>query len=385
LRQILEKKWEYNGTVHQLFIDFKKAYDSVRREKLYNILIQFGIPKKLVQLVKVCLSDPTSKVRIGNIISDSFGIRSGLKQGDALSPLLFNFALEYAIQKVKKYKKGLKLNGLNQLFVYADDVDLLGDDIHELQSNTDTLVAACSEIGLQVNVEKTKYMITSRNAEEEGNRNITINNMTIEKVNKFKYLGAYITSRNEVAEEIKSRLVSGNACFFSVQKLLASRLISRKLKLKLYRTVILPVILYGCESWSTTLADEHKLRVFENKVLRKIYGPKRDEITGEWRRLHNEELHELYDSPDIIRIMKSRRLRWAGHVARMGEKRRLYSIVVGKPEGKRPLGRPRRRWEDNIRRDLREVGVRDENWLVLAQDRTQWRTFVTAAMNLRVP
>ena len=174
-------------------------------------------------------------------------------------------------------------------------------------------------------------------------------------------MGAYVTSKNEVTEEIKSRLVSGNACFYSVQKLLTSRLISRKLKLKIYRTVILPVILYGCESWSTTLADEHKLHVFENKVLRKIYGPKRDEMTGEWRRLHNEELHGLYDSPDVVKIMKSRRLRWAGHVARMGEKRRLYSILVGRPDGKRPLGRPRRRWEDNIRRDLREVGVHDEN------------------------
>ena len=318
LRQILEKKWEYNGTVHQLFIGFKKAYDSIKREKLYNILIQFGIPKKLVQLVRMCLSDPISRVRVGNNMSDSFEIRSGLKQGDALSPLLFNFALEYAILKIKEDKKGLALNGLNQLFVYADDVDLIGDDIDALQSNSEVLVEACDEIGLQVNVEKTKYMITSRNTEDEGNRHITIKNEIIEKVNKFKYLGAYVTSKNEVTEEIKSRLASGNACFYSVQKLLTSRLISRKLKLKIYRTVILPVILYGCESWSTTLADEHKLRVFENKVLRKIYGPKRDEMTGEWRRLHNEELHGLYDSPDVVRIMKSQRLRWAGHVAWMG-------------------------------------------------------------------
>ena len=215
--------------------------------------------------------------------------------------------------------------------------------------------------------------------------NITIKNEITEKVHKFKYLGAYVTSKNEVTEEIKSRLVSGNACFYSVQKLLTSRLISRKLKLKIYRTVILPVILYCCKSWSTTLADEHKLRVFENRVLGKIYGPKRDEMTGEWRRLHNEELHGLYDSPDVIRIMKSRRIRWAGHVARMGEKRRLNSIVVGNPEGKRPLGRPRRRCKNNIRRNLRESGVRDENWFDLVQDRILWRTFVTAAMNLRVP
>jgi len=122
--------------------------------------------------------------------------------------------------------------------------------------------------------------------------------------------------------------------------------------LKIFRTVILPVILYGCESWSTTLADEHKLRVFENKILRKIYGPKRDEMTGEWRRLHNDELYGLYDSPNVVKIMKSRRLRWADHVSRMEKKGRLYSILVGRPDGRRPLGRPRRRLEDNIRRDL---------------------------------
>ncbi|KAJ4449177.1 hypothetical protein ANN_00573 [Periplaneta americana] len=150
-------------------------------------------------------------------------------------------------------------------------------------------------------------------------------------------------------------------------------------------TVILPVVLYGCETWTLTLREEHRLRVFENEVLRKIFGAKRDEVTGEWRKLHNTELHALYSSPDIIRNIKSRRLRWAGHVARMGESRNAYRVLVGRPEGKRPLGRPRRRWEDNIKMDLREVGYDDRDWINLAQDRDQWRAYVRAAMNLRVP
>jgi hypothetical protein len=101
---------------------------------------------------------------------------------------------------------------------------------------------------------------------------------------------------------------------------------------------------------------ERRLRVFENRVLRRIFGPRRDEVTGEWRRLHNEELIDLYSSPNIVRVIKSRRMRWAGHVARIGERRGAYRVLVGKPEGRRPLGRPRRRWEDNIKTDLREVG-----------------------------
>jgi hypothetical protein len=111
----------------------------------------------------------------------------------------------------------------------------------------------------------------------------------------------------------------------------------------MYKTIILPVVLYGCETWSVTLREEHRLRVFENRVLRRIFGPKRDEVTGERGKLHNEELHNLYSSPDIIRQIKSRRMRWAGHVTRMGEGRNVYRVLVGNPEGKRPLERPRRR------------------------------------------
>ncbi|KAJ4434039.1 hypothetical protein ANN_16358 [Periplaneta americana] len=131
----------------------------------------------------------------------------------------------------------------------------------------------------------------------------------------------------------------------------------------------------GCslwfETWTLTLREEHRLRVFENKVLKKIFGSKRDEVTGEWRKLHNTELRALYSSPDIIMNIKSRRLRWAGHVARIGESRNSYRMLVGRPAGERCLGRPRRRWEDNIKMDLRKVGYDDREWINLAQDRDQ--------------
>jgi hypothetical protein len=125
--------------------------------------------------------------------------------------------------------------------------------------------------------------------------------------------------------------------------------------------------------------------VFENRVLRRIFGPKRDEVTGEWRKLRNEELRDLYSLPSIIRIIKSRRMRWVGHVARMGENRNAYRLLVGKPEGKRPLGRPRRRWVDNSRMDLGEVGWGDVDWIGLAKDRNRRRALVNSVLNLRVP
>jgi hypothetical protein len=127
-----------------------------------------------------------------------------------------------------------------------------------------------------------------------------------------------------------------------------------------------------------------RLRVFENRVLRKVFGQKRDEVKGEWRKLHNEELRDLYSSPSIIRIIKSKKIRWAGHVARMGEKRNAYVLLVGKPEGKGPLGRPRSRCVDNIRMGLGEVGLGDVDWIGLAQDRNRWRALVNSVLNLRV-
>jgi hypothetical protein len=124
---------------------------------------------------------------------------------------------------------------------------------------------------------------------------------------------------------------------------------------------------------SLTLREEHRLRVFENRVL------------GGWRKLHNEELHGLYSSPSIGRVIKARRMRWVGHVARMGDVRCAYNILVGRPEGRRPLGRSRRRWEENIKMDLRDIGFGDVDWIHWAQDRERWRALVNTVMNLRVP
>jgi hypothetical protein len=148
---------------------------------------------------------------------------------------------------------------------------------------------------------------------------------------------------------------------------LSSRLLSKNIKIRIYRSIIFPVVLYGCETWSLTLREEYRLRVFENRVLRRIFRPKKDEVTGNWRKLHNEGLHNLYSSPNIIRMIKSRRMKWAGHVTRIREKRNA------------------RRWVDNIKIDLREIGWDGADRVDLAHDSDQWRALVNTVMNLRVP
>jgi len=192
---------------------------------------------------------------------------------------------------------------------------------------------------------------------------VRIDNSTFERVEEFKYLGTTLTNQNSIPEEIKSRLRSGNDCYHSVQNLLSSKLLSKNLKIKIYRTIILSVVLYGCETWSLTMREERKLRVFENMVWRRIFGPRRDEVMGKCTRLHNEELNHFYSSPHIVRVIKSRRMRWAGHVVRMGEERGCIGSWWGNwrerdhwgdqgEDGWIILGWISRRWDVSIRTGL---------------------------------
>jgi len=169
-----------------------------------------------------------------------------------------------------------------------------------LKENAEALVAATREIGLEVSADKTKYMVMSPDQNVGRIHSVRTDNTNFVRMEKFKYLGTTLTNQNSIAEEIKSRLRSGNTCYHSVQSLLSSRLLSKNLRIKIYRIIILPVVLYGYETWSLTLREERKLRVFENMVLRRIFGPRREEVTGEWRRLHNEELNDLYSSPNNV-------------------------------------------------------------------------------------
>ena len=183
------------------------------------------------------------------------------------------------IRRVQVNPDGLKLNGTHQLLVYADDVTILGRSIHTKKKNTEALLVANKEIGLEVNADKTKYMVMSRDQDVGQSHTIKIDNSSVERVEGFKYLGTTLTDQNSIQEEIKSRLKLGNACYHAVQILLSSSLLSKNLKIKIYITTILPVVLYGCETWSLTLREKRRLKVFENRVLRRIFGPRRDEVT----------------------------------------------------------------------------------------------------------
>ena len=201
VRQLIEKNWEYNKPFHQLFVDFIKAYDSIIKTKMYQILITMGIPKKLVKMIQVCIHDNKGRVRVTNELSNPFEIREGLKQGDALSPLLFNLVLEYVIRYVQESKTGVTLNGTTQVLAYADDLDILGDNEEIVKENSERLITKAKEVGLDVSEEKTKYMINSRRRDNPAS-NLKVLDKSFGRVYKFKYLGTIITENNDTKEEI---------------------------------------------------------------------------------------------------------------------------------------------------------------------------------------
>jgi len=189
VRKTLQRKWKYTEAVHHLFIDFKKAYDSFRREVLYNILNEFDIPMKLIRLIKMCLNETCSRVRVCKHLSDMFHINNGLKQGDALSSLLFDIALEYTIRRVQVNQDGLKLNGTRQLLVYTDGVNIMDRNVQTIKKIPEALLIGSKEIGLDINADETKHMVMTVGQNAGRSHSIKNDNTSFERMEKLKYLG----------------------------------------------------------------------------------------------------------------------------------------------------------------------------------------------------
>lgn len=375
LRQILEKTHEFNIDTFHLFIDFKAAYDSILRNKLYEAMNEFQIPSKLIRLVKTTMSKVICKVRIENDTSDAFQTNTGLRQGDALACLLFNIALEKTVRDANLENRGTIYNKSMQIMAYADDVDIVARTLRKSKETFEVFSTSAESMGLEINVDKTKLMAsTPGNRAQNIGQNVNMGEVNVEVVQHFTYLGSLVNTENMVSDEIKRRIMLANKCYFGLSKHLRSRNLSWKTKTLIYKTLILPVLTYGSETWTISKSDENLLLVFERKILRKIFGAICE--NGHWRRRYNFELYakytELSNGRDIVTHIKTGRLRWAGHIARADENYPPKRIFKSGPVGTRRRGRPRLRWKGGVDEDAAKIGA--ANWQRLAMNRDEWRT-----------
>jgi endonuclease/exonuclease/phosphatase family metal-dependent hydrolase len=381
LRQIIEKSREFDMDTYHLFIDFRAAYDSINKTKLYAAMEELGIPQKLIRLVKCTMTNLVSVVKIEKDKSRPFAVNNGLRQGDSLACLLFNIALEKVIREAEVETRNTIFVHSTQILAFADDIDLVSRSLPNLKENFIKLEKAAENMGLKINESKTKLMYISsvKSRHDRLGQNFTIGEYNFEVVEIFIYLGSLVTKDNNMEEEIKRRILLANKCYYGLQKHMKSKIVSKTTKIRLYKTLILPTLMYGCETWTLTKASENLLGCFERKILRKIYGPVQLD-QGIYRRRYNDELYNLYQEPDVVTKIKVARLRWIGHIERKDDDDKTKKILFRNPDRTRRRGRPKQRWLDCVEADIRKLNIR--NWRSVARDRTEWQSILRQVLTL---
>lgn len=332
-----------------------------------------GIPRKLVRLVNMTLTNTNAKVLIQGELSNTFEVISGVKQGDALSSLVFNLVLHSVVNEIDQ--KGTIFNKSSQICAYADDILIIARSKNTLKDIFKKLEETAQVTGLVINRDKTKYMLRSHIQQEAPN--LVISDHVYESVKAFKYLGINLSAHGDTTVAIQDRIQSANRAWFLHLKIFRSSLLSKKLKLNIYRTLIRPVLSYGSEIWTLKTSDINQLLCFERKILRKIFGPVEIE-EGVYRSRYNDELEVINENQNIIRFVKAQRMRWLGHVLRMDDSITVKKMFEQQPEGNRKRGRPRKRWKDDVEEDLKIMKI--ENYKQKALDRERWRMIIAEAL-----
>lgn len=272
-------------------------------------------------------------------------------------------------------QRGTIFNKSTQICAYADDIGLIARTKARLVEVFKELEERAKDVGLEVNVKKTEYMYITADKTRQRPADLQIDQRIFKGVKSFKYLGNLIDNQAQCSTSIKERIQTGFKAFYSNVNLLKNKLLNRTAKMQIYKTLIRPVVTYGSETWTLTVADKERLRRFERKVIRKIYGGVKE--NNEWRIRYNNEINDILENGDIVRFIKSRRIQWFGHLQRMEDSRMPKRILNAKVYNTRRRGRPKMRWIDNVTEDLRTMRV--TGWYSLVKDRQRWRQIVEEA------
>ena len=370
LRIIVEQCMEFRSPLFLLFIDFERAFDSLNRDYMWKVLVEYGIPSKLIVLIKELYSGCSYKVMHKGKLGTPFQVCSGVKQGDILSPLLFLIVLDHVMKKANSQPRGIQWSLVSRLedLDYADDICSLSHNFSDLQQKLQALVHFAKPAGLKVNVAKTKLMILNTRCTSK----LQIDGQDIEVVEKFCYLGSMITKGGGAEEDVSCRIQKARQAFGSFKRVWASTKLSRRLKLQIFNSNIKSVLLYGCETWKVTRQTTSRIQVFVNRCLRqilRIYWP--NVIT-------NENLHRMTGQRKMSDEIGHRKWGWIGHTLRKPANDISRHAMSWNPQGTRRPGCPKATWRRTILKEAKAGGKCWSEVVALAQSRTRWRCFIDA-------
>ena len=366
LRQIVEKRWEFALPIYCAFMDLEKAYDSVWREGMWQIAKYYGVPTRIVELLRSWYEGIISCVRLDGDDGDWFPIRTGLRQGCVMSPSLFNVYMDAMMRKVTEGTAGGVMVGRERVvdLDFADDVALLADSWLVMVAMVMKMEEVTQSFGINISARKSELLYIGR---DEGNvrvEDISLRGQMMRQVEEFTYLGSVITSDGKFIQDIERRRAGATRAFGMLRRRLwGRREVSLKVKMKIFNAVVLPVLMYGATSWALTRTEEKRLDAFEMGMLRSIVGVRWDDF------VRNIDIRErLCQSPVSLKLRRAR-MKWFGHVNKTGGERQLRRIMNAEMEGSRPVGRPQTRLKDVNRRDLERSGLSMEQAAMEARDR----------------
>ena len=367
LRIIIEQSKEWNSDLFINFIDYAKAFDSIDRPCLWKILRHYGIPNKIVNIIKSMYTGGAGSVMFKGKLSPPFEIKTGVKQGCLLSPFLFLLVIDW-IMKSCDPKDGIQWTLREQLndLDYADDIGLLSSNRTQMQRKTNKISEISGKVGLRINTQKTKILRINA----ATNDPIMLNEEELENVTTFEYLGSKIDESGGTDADVTARINKARSAFACLNKIWSSTALSIRTKLRLFQSNVMSVLLYGAETWFLNKVHIAKLQTYVNKCLRRIHKIFWPNI------ISNEELLQISNLAAIRHIIKQRKWRWLGHTLRKNQNDITRQALRWNPQGRRRPGRPRNTWRRELEKEIKDMSLTWNQTAALAQDREAWRRLV---------
>lgn len=369
LRIIVEQSLEWNSSLYINFVDYEKAFDSVDRNTLWKLLRHYGVPTKLVNLIKNSYEKMTSRVVHGGQLTNSFEVKTGVRQGCLLSPFLFLLAIDWTMKTSTACRRnGIQWTPWDQLddLDFADDLALLSHSRLQMQDKTTELAATSLQVGLKIHEGKTKILKINAASEDP----VILNGNELEEVETFTYLGSIINMQGGTDADVRARIGKARAAYLQLKNIWSSKVVSTRTKIRLFNSNVKSVLLYGAETWRTTKTTTKKVQTFINSCLRRI-------LQIHWPdTISNADLWQRTNQLPAENEIRRRRWRWIGHTLRKPASNITRQALSWNPQGKRKRGRPRNTWQRDLEAETKKMGYTWRQLERIAQDRGLWRTVV---------